>query len=244
MNPRLPLPEPLWPAFNGGTSPRVPPGRGGMRWSQVAPWALYLAPTGALLAARQGHLLNGLLPAMTFALAWFFAQSRPRDFIRLLIVSMVFVAPMRRLADFGSGFSDPSPLLLCPYLVPFAGLRAIRLRGLVRREFLPFALALLAIGYGLLVGIASGSGGTAPFVSALRWSSPVIAAVYLAARQEDSPGLLSVMVTTLRWSLLASAAYAVLQMGLAPAWDMFWLRSMLDAGLGNSYGRPAPYARR
>jgi hypothetical protein len=207
-------------------------------------WLLLAVVSVGGLAAHAGHALNYLLPALFFAVALIFARSSPAHYVRLLIVALVLAPFLRRLADYyGGGFTDPSPMLLIPYVVPLASLRCIRLRELTQRHLLPFTLALIAITYGLLVGLVSVQEHTASLVPALRWACPALAGIYIA-QVRDRTEAVDALLSTIRWAILASALYAIVQIAILPGWDMLWLKTLLETGQGNSYGRPAPFAFR
>ncbi len=206
-------------------------------------WWLLAALIMGCVATNHGSLLNLSLPAIVFLMAVFFARSSPQNFIRLMVATFVLAPLVRRLADnFGGGFTDPSPILLTPYLVPIAGLASIRFSQLLKRRSLPFSLALLGIGYGLVIGLLRNPEHTAVLISALRWISPIAAGLYLLDQQiVRGLDLTNVMITSIRWAALGSAAYGLIQIALLPSWDLFWLKMMLETGVGDSYGRPMPF---
>ena len=62
-------------------------------------WTALVGIPAFCVAIHQGHLLNFGFPVLVFIVALIFAKSSPRDYIRLVILILVFCPFVRRLAD-------------------------------------------------------------------------------------------------------------------------------------------------
>lgn len=199
-------------------------------------WAGLLTVTILCIALHLGPVLNYLYPVMTFGMAMILEKRSPNGYVRLLILLLMFTPFIRRLSDWTSTYSDPSPMLVAPLLAPFAGLRSIRLSELLHKQSLPFILAGVGIFYGLAVGLISNPPSASMGVSFLRWTNPLAWGLYLVQRNDDKAEVTRTLMETLKWAVLASAAYGLVQVIFTLPWDTNWLKAQLENGSMASFG--------
>jgi len=199
-------------------------------------WCVLVFVTVLCVALHQGRVLTYSFPVMTFGMALVFQRQSPKAYVRLLIITLVFTPFVRRLADWASVYTDPSPLLVAPLLAPFASLRSIRYRDLLGKKELPFMLAGMGILYGFMIGLISNHISSSMFISLLRWSNPLVWGLYLVQKHEDQTSLGTTLVNTLRWATLICAIYGLVQVAFTPPWDLLWLKGQLESGTTASFG--------
>jgi hypothetical protein len=138
-----------------------------------------------------------------------------------------FLAPfVRRVADYRSGFTDPSPILLAPYLVGLVTIITLwkNLPKAHRQGTLPFILAMAGILYGFLIGLISRS----PFPvfrEFLDWFIPVLMGFHLFVNWRDFPSYYRNLQRTFMWGVLVTGAYGIFQYVVGPEWDVAWLNN-------------------
>lgn len=205
-------------------------------------WTALVGIPAFCVAIHQGHLLNFGFPVLVFIVALIFAKSSPRDYIRLVILILVFCPFVRRLADyFGGGFTDPSPVLIAQYVVPLAGLRMLSLKKANLKGLLPINLTLVALLNGVLVAFILHVPVNTVALTLLREVTPLLIAFYVVQHSMYARELVEISLQTLRWASLASAVYGLYQYAFPPAWDFLWLKSLAESGAGTSYGRAAAF---
>jgi hypothetical protein len=215
-----------------------------LRWSPKAQAHTYKAQTfGALLvmvavpalciAGNQAGVLRIVFPSLSLAIGGFlFWRSKP------LYVGLVcwlwFVTPfLRRMADFQSGWSPSSAVLLAPYLV--TGISAITLltslKEFAQRRSLPFVCALVAILYGTIIGLMR-----FPLFNVLQallnWVVPVIFGFFIYQHRELYSEFRRVIERSFLFGILLTGAYGIYQFFTLPDWDRLW---MLNVQM-NSFG--------
>ena len=207
----------------------------------MAIWGLLLFTTLCLLAGL-GKILNILFPAGSFAVGVFLYLRYP-----ILYVSFTwwifFLTPfVRRVADYRSGFTDPSPILLAPVLVAMVTFVTFY-RNLPKTDpqsGLPFVLSCIGVFYGFLVGLIKGLPVPA-IISVMVWISPILFAFHLVVNWRDYPKYRQNIQRTFLWGVLVTAPYGIYQYLVAPEWDRFWL---VETGLFTSMGKPEPLGLR
>jgi hypothetical protein len=202
---------------------------------------LFLFTTLCVLAGL-GKILNLLFPVGCFAVAVFLYLQYP-----ILYVSFTwwvfFLTPfIRRVADFRSGFTDPSPMLLAPPLVAMVTVVTFyrNLPKANEQGGLPFVLSAMAVFYGFLIGLINGSPVSA-ITSFMIWVSPILFGFHLLVNWRDYPDYRQNIQRTFLWGVLVTATYGVYQYLVAPEWDRFWL---VETKLYTSMGKPEPLGLR
>lgn len=193
--------------------------------------------TALAILVGAGKILNIAFPAGAVAVGLFLYLRYP-----ILYVGFAwwiwFTAPLvRRLADYQGRFTEPSPILLAPFLVTLITLFSLW-RYFPRANShgqLPFVFAATSVFYGYLLGLIQVSPIKAT-VELLEWSAPVLMGFYLYIHWQDYPTYRRNIQRIFVWGVLITGLYGIFQFLVAPAWDCFWL---INADM-NSIGRPEP----
>ncbi|MBW4468477.1 MAG: O-antigen ligase domain-containing protein [Pegethrix bostrychoides GSE-TBD4-15B] len=179
-------------------------------------------PAGAILV---GLLLYIRYPVLYLGFTWW----------------LWFLAPLvRRLADYRSAFTDPSPILLAPYLVALLALgTVVRHLPKSRREgSLPFVISVLGVLYGYLIGLIK-SAPISVSISLLEWITPIAFGYHIYINWRSYIEYKQTIQKAFLWFALLAGAYGVFQYIVAPEWDSFWLTNVIASG-SLSFGRPEP----
>ena len=206
------------------------------------PWILILGfalTSLACILAGAGQILNFFFPAGAFAIAIFLYFRYPILYMGFCWWICFLTALVRRLADYRGGFTNPSPILLSPFLVILVTIVTLyqNLPKTYREGGLLFVLSFVAVFYGFMVGISIGS----PFrvvQGTLQWLTPVLLGFHLFSRWRYYPEYQQNIQRTFVWGVLVMGIYGIFQYLVAPAWDRFWLVKveMLTAGIPEPLG--------
>lgn len=199
----------------------------------------FISFSGLCLVPGTGRIFNFAFPALALAVGVFL-------YLRYSILYMGFtwwmwfLTPLvRRLSDYRSGFHDPSPILLAPYLVTLVSIATlIRYIPKLRRQGgLPFILSLVGVFYGFLVGLIKSSP-VSVSVSLLEWLSPVIFSCYIFVNWRDYLRYRQNTQRIFLWCALVTGIYGIIQYLVAPEWDRSWLLNtqLLSAGTPEPLG--------
>jgi hypothetical protein len=213
-----------------------------LAWIVIASFTL-ISVFGAF--AGLGKLLNYIVPAGAFLVGLFLFFRYP-----ILYVEFVwwvwFIAPLvRRFVDYRSGFTDPSPVLLAPYLATLPTTITVfrQLPRLNREGGLPFILAMAGVVYSFSIGIL-----TAPLqsvlLSLLDWLTPLTFGCHLFTRWREYPLYRKSINRTFFWCVLLAGSYGIYQYIVAPEWDRFWLTQLIDELGIVTFGKPEPQGMR
>jgi hypothetical protein len=197
----------------------------------------FISSTSLLAIAGGGKLLNALYPLECFILGVFLCGRAPVAYIGFCWWACFLTPLVRRVADLHSGYTEPSPILLAPYLIVFASLVASRehLTKLTTQSGIPFLLAFLAIIYSFMIGMVNRS----PFPvlrGLLDWNCPIIFGFYIWSNWRLYPQFHKTIMNTFLAGVLFMGAYGLYQYIVAPDWDLFWLT---NSGLVDSHGKAA-----
>jgi hypothetical protein len=215
-----------------------PPLRLGLHPPQA--WLAILAfvtLTALAILVGAGQVLNLAFPAGALIVGLFLYFRYPIFYMGFTWWIWLLSPLVRRLADYQGRFTEPSPILLAPYLVTLLTLLTLwrYFPSANSQRQLPFVLALISVFYGYLLGLIQVSPikATSEF---LEWSAPILMGFYLYIHWQDYPTYRRNIQRVFVWGVLLTGAYGVFQFLVAPAWDCFWL---INADM-NSIGRPAP----
>lgn len=200
---------------------------------------LVLLSSVSLLAG--GKILNLVFPAGALLVGGFLYVRYP-----VLYVGFTwwiwFLSPLvRRLADYRGSFTDPSPILLAPYLVTLFSLITVlrHLPTLKRQGGLPFLLSLIGIFYSFLIGIIN-----VPPASVLKsfldWLTPIAFGCHLFLQWQDYPLYRQNIQRVFLWCVLLTGGYGVFQYLVAPEWDKDWLSNITEQLGIVTFGTPEP----
>jgi hypothetical protein len=192
----------------------------------------FVTALGILVGA--GKLVNLAFPVGSLLVGVFLYFRYPTFYLSFTWWMWFLTAFIRRLADYRSGYTEPSPLLLAPYLVTAVTLITVfqHLPKARREGGLAFAISLTGIFYGFLIGAVK----TAPFEVAryfLDWLCPIAFGFHLFVNWRNFPSYYQNIQRTFFWGVLITGTYGVLQFLLGPQWDVDWL---VNSGMTSSNG--------
>ncbi|MBW4537120.1 MAG: O-antigen ligase domain-containing protein [Pleurocapsa minor HA4230-MV1] len=186
-----------------------------------------------LIVAGAGKILNLAFPGGAFIIGVFLYFRYPILYIGFSWW-MWFLTPLvRRLADYRGSFTDPSPILLAPYLVLLITLVTLgkHLPKINRQGGLPFILSFIGLAYAYLVGLIQSS--PIPVtIALLEWLVPVLFGFHLFANWRNYPSYRQNLERIFTWGVLVMGIYGIIQYLVAPDWDGVWLTNtnMISAG--------------
>ena len=206
-----------------------------------------------LILVGAGKILNLVFPAGAFVVAVFLYFRAPILYLGFTWW-ICFLCPfVRRLSDYRSGFTDPSPILLAPFLVVLVTLVTLyqNLPKAHQQGGLPFILCFTSIFWGICLGFVRAS----PIgvgIAGLKWLTPVLLSFHLFVNWRDYSSYRQNIQRVFFWGVLVMGVYGVFQYLVAPEWDKFWLinSGMTTAGIPKPLGirvwstmnSPGPFA--
>ena len=209
-----------------------------LAWTAILGLILFSA---LCILVHAGRLLNLAFPLGTFAVGVFLYLRYPILYLGFTWWVWFLTPWVRRLIDYQSGWTDPSPVLLSPLLVTSVSFVTL-VRHLPRSYHqggLPFILCFVGVFYGSLVGLIYNST-TTVLQQTLGWLTPILFGFHLFVNWRDYPAYRQNIQRTFLWGVLVMGIYGVLQYLLAPEWDRFWMiNSLTHRGL-DSIGNPEP----
>lgn len=200
-------------------------------------WALILCfalATSLLIAIGGGGILSLFFPMSAFLVGIFLFLRAPILYLGFTWWICFLTPFIRRLADYSSSYTEPSPVLLAPYLVTLvSGITFFQnLPKISRVGGLPFLLACASIFYAMLVGIVSGSV-TDSLLDTLQWLTPVFFGFYLYQNWRIYPEFSQNIRTVFIWGVLIMGAYGIYQFIVAPPWDTYWMENIPATSFGS-----------
>lgn len=185
------------------------------------------------IAGGQAGVLRIAFPVLSVLVGGFLLWRSVPAYVEV-VFWLWFLSPfLGRMAGFQGGWTPNNSVEVAPYitagLVGFPVLASIRSLG--ERRSLPYACALIAIAYGLILGLA-----TLPlfnvFRAMLNWLMPVLFGFFIYQRRDQYEELKRVVERTFLLGTLLTGAYGIYQFFVLPDWDRMW---MLNVQL-NSFG--------
>ena len=155
-----------------------------------------------------------------------------------------FLSPLfRRYVDYRSSYTEPSPILLAPFLVTLITLITVfqSIPKAKQQDTLPFILALVGLLYGYLVGALLSSPVSAT-VKVLEWLAPVTFGFHLFVNWREYPSYRQTTQRIFFWGVLLTGAYGIFQFMVAPDWDTAWMLNLEERSL--TFGLPEPFGIR
>lgn len=200
-----------------------------------------IAFTGLLAIAGAGKVINLAFPAGALAVSILLYWRAPLLYVGFTWWICLLTPLVRRLADYRSGFTDPSPILLTPYLTILVTLVTLKqyLPKTSSQGGLPFLMAFAGVFYAILTGLILNPP-VKVLVAALEWLAPVLFGFHLFANWHCYPAYRQNLQRTLTWGVLVLGSYGIGQYLIAPEWDRTWL---INTNL-NTMGKPEPLGLR
>ena len=198
--------------------------------------------TAVCILVGAGSFLNIAFPAGALVVGAFLYFRYPILYIGFTWWIWFLTAFIRRLSDYRSSYTEPSTLLLAPYLVTALTLVTVfqHLPKARREGGLSFILPLVGIFYGFLIGLINNP----PYEATrgfLDWLTPLTFGFHLLVNWRNFPSYYQNIQRTFGWGILVMGIYGIVQYLLAPEWDSLWL---INSGMTTSGGTPFPFGIR
>lgn len=206
-----------------------------LAWAAILGLILF---TLSLIIFGADELLNLTFPIVTLAVGILLYFRYPLIYNSFSWWIWLLAPLVRRLIDYRSSYTEPSPILLAPFLVSsvtiitfFKYLPKINYPG-----SFPFMVTATGIFYAFLMGLLNKSIVEAG-VGLLKWLVPVIFGFYLFVNWRNYPAYRRNLEQTLIWGAMITSIYGIIQFLVAPEWDTTW---MIDSNMITSQGDPEP----
>jgi hypothetical protein len=193
----------------------------------------------ACLLARQGSVLNIAFPLGALLTALFLYLYQPKFYFHFFWW-IWFVSPLvRRLVDYQIGFTDPSPILIAPYLVSIIPAYTVfrYLPNLIRQEPV-LMLSITGVFYGFIIGVLKQGLTQQVIISLLDWASPIVICGYLVLQWRSYPMYQQQTKIVFLVHVLFSGSYGLFQYLFAPEWDTLWMLNLGDRAI--TFGNAEP----
>ena len=192
--------------------------------------------TTLLILAGAGKVLNIVFPLASLFLGVLLYYRAPSLYIACTWWLWFLTPFVRRVSDYRSSFTDPSPILLAPFLI--TAVSAITLWKYLPKTYLraglPFFLAIVGLVYGCVIGLVNKS----PFSVAkdfLDWATPVLFGFHLFVHWQQYPAHRKIMERVFTWAILGMGLYGIFQFVSLPEWDSQWItNTALDSAIVES----------
>lgn len=180
------------------------------------------------------QILNYAFPGLSFLVAVVLYSRNPILYNGFSWWIWFLAALVRRLVDLRSGFTEPSPLLLAPYLVNMASFLTMgkSLTRKIQEDDIPFLLVFYGVLYGSVVGVITKSF-TTVFIGTLNWMAPILFGFHIYKNWQLYPEYKQNTQRVFTWGILLMSIYGIYQYFQLSAWDLLWLK---ETGLESSTG--------
>jgi hypothetical protein len=178
--------------------------------------------------------LNQLFPLGATIVAIFLYSKSPILYNGFSWWMWFLTALVRRLVDVRSGFTDPSPILLAPYLVSLISIMSIiqSMRLNIKKGDWPFIISFFGVLYGATIG-AFNKPYVTVFIGTLNWICPICFGFYIYKNWKLYPEYKRNTQKVFTLGILCMGIYGIFQYFSLPAWDLLWLK---ETGLESSAG--------
>ena len=196
----------------------------------------------SLYWTNNATLLNYLFPFLAIVLGILLYLARPALYIGFCFWIWFITPFIRRIVDYQMGeFTSVSLIMLTPYLVSAVSIFTLFrfFLFLKRRQFMPYTLAFLGIGYGYAVGIVKAGLFSATF-NLIEWLVPLLCGFHVLATWKVYPEYRSSVRAAFTYGLIIMGFYGILQFVMPSPWDVFWME---QSGM-TSIGHPEPFRLR
>jgi hypothetical protein len=195
---------------------------------------VFITIAGMFGAAR---LMNYLYPASAFILMLFLYHRYPLLF-HGLVWWLYFLTPfIRRVVDYKTSFTDPSPILLAPVLsgvVILPGFLKNFPKAILQDAF-PFAISALAVAYGACMGYLNDVATNKLILAVLAWISPILYGFYIYMNWRRYADFRRNFEKNMLWGVLVMGVYGIWQYFTLPEWDRLWLINTGITAAGNPF---------
>jgi hypothetical protein len=195
-----------------------------------------------LVGLHLGKILTYAFPGLSLLTGLYLYQ---RSGIKYICFCwwIIFLSPeVRRIADFYSEWTNPSPVLLAPLLVASISVIAIIkcLPQVYRGNSLPFFLCFASIAYAVIIGLLRNPVQEV-VLACLNWLSPLLIGFHIFINYSNYPNYRNAILKVFLWGTLVMGVYGVIQYMYVPPWDAFWMDNTRNEVGFNTIGNPIPY---
>jgi hypothetical protein len=204
----------------------------GHAWVAIGAF-VFMTIVGTLGAAK---FMNYVYPAAALVLLLFLYHRYPL-FFHSFIWWLVFLSPLvRRLVDYKSSYTNPSPILIAPSLLGLIILPSFlkQIPSLKIRDAVPYGMAAFGVFYGFTMGYFYNVPVQKMILGTLGWISPILYGFYVFINWRRYPEYQKNLEQTMRWGILIMSIYGIFQYLNLPEWDRFWLTSSALSTSGNA----------
>jgi hypothetical protein len=193
----------------------------GHAWVAVGAF-VFMTIVGTLGAAK---FMNYVYPASSLVILLFLYHRYPL-FFHSFVWWLIFLSPLvRRLVDYRSSFTNPSPILIAPSLLGIIILPSFlkQLPSLKLRDAVPYGIAAFGVCYGLVMGYLYDIPIQKLLLGTLGWISPIFYGFYIFINWRRYPEYQKNLEQTMRWGILLMSIYGIFQYLNLPEWDRSWM---------------------
>jgi len=186
----------------------------------------FVVLSAGCMVAGLGKILTFAYPAGAFTVGILLYFRNPVLYVGFCWWICLLSPFVRRVADYRSGYTENSPILLSPFLVAFVSLIGLYqcIPKCHRQGSLPFVLAAIAVIYASLIGLVNQSPiGVVKGICG--WLAPIVFGHHLFVNWRQYPAYRKMLQQTFVWGVLVVGSYGIYQYLHLPEWDSFWLNS-------------------
>jgi hypothetical protein len=189
-----------------------------------AAFAVVFGIPALCIAGGQAGILHFVFPSLCLAIGAFLLWRWKPAYVEF-VFWLWFISPfIGRMADFQGGWTPNNAVELAPYIT--TGLCAIPLLASLRifgtRRALPYVCALVAIFYGLILGLIG-----LPLFDVLRaflnWIVPVFFGLFIYQNRREYPEFKRAIERSFLIGMLLTGIYGLYQFFTLPDWDRLWM---------------------
>ncbi len=205
-------------------------------------WALPVI-MALLLAVHGGRFVERIYLPISVLLALYLSRKFPRVYVAFVLLASTISPLVNRIAAEQSVLLPKSPILAAPFLIVAVSALWMWRARLPGYRALAFLLPLLAVFYGIGVGILT-IGPRSVVVPAAGWLCPIFFGLYCYAHEDAEQSLARMYLRSIILSGAVLALYGLVQYWSPFQWDLDWLQQLQDQGAALSMGKPEPFGIR
>jgi hypothetical protein len=193
-------------------------------WIAISAFSLI---TVACYVGGAAKLLNIIFPVGGTIVGLFLYLRNPILYNGFYWWIWFLVALVRRMVDYRSSYTEPSPILLTPFLLSIIILPTVinNLSKSIKEGGLPFVLPLVAILYSVFVGYLNEYPIQKIVIGSFNWLAPILYGYYIFYQWRLYPQLAKNMKRVFTMGTIFMGAYGIYQYIVVPEWDSFWIKS-------------------
>ncbi len=175
-----------------------------------------------------GRFVTLFFPLASLGVGFFLYNSYPILYLGFTWWLWFLNPFVRRLADMGGVYTEPSPILLTPFLVTALCLitlyKQVPKLNRLGKLGTPFIVSLIGLFYSLVIGVLTREPSKL-LIASLDWFTPVIFGFHLYVNWRNYPEYKRNLEQVFLYGVLIVGFYGVIQYLALPQWDVNWLRN-------------------